>query len=128
SVAATISSALTDPDPTPRRAALERLAANEHGLGDEAVERALQLAIRDRDPAINQLALATLAQIADPAQVAARLGAELASRSERTRARAAAACVGLAERDPARAIEVLEPVLADPAHDVRAAMLPALAT
>lgn len=56
----------------------------------------------------------------------ARLGRALASRSESERAQAAAAAAGLVERDPAAADKLLAPLLADPSHDVRVAMLPSL--
>jgi hypothetical protein len=40
---------------------------------------------------------------------------------------AAAAAIGLVERDATLSVQLLEPLLDDPSHDVRVAMLPALA-
>jgi len=40
---------------------------------------------------------------------------------------AAAAAIGLVEHEPAIGMQLLEPLLDDPSHDVRVAMLPALA-
>ncbi|HEY4057062.1 MAG TPA: hypothetical protein VGM39_10655, partial [Kofleriaceae bacterium] len=40
---------------------------------------------------------------------------------------AAAAAIGLVDRDAALTAQLLEPLLDDPSHDVRVAMLPALA-
>src|SRR5690606_35882638 len=98
-VDATLSSALSDPEPTVRRAALARLAAGGHGMGPDEVDRALGLAIRDGNESISVLALTTLARIGEPAQVTSRLRRLLESPSERERARAATAALGLAERD-----------------------------
>jgi hypothetical protein len=50
----------------------------------------------------------------------------LASRAERDRVQAAAAAIGLVERAPKLTAELLDPLLDDPSHDVRVAMLPAL--
>ena len=127
-VAALVQSALSDPDATVRRAAVERLAAGGHGLTAEDVDRALALAVRDRDESLRVLALATLARLGEPGQVAERLRRLLASPSERERARAAQAARGLAERDPKSAIALLEPLYRDPSRDVRAAMMQSLAT
>jgi hypothetical protein len=52
----------------------------------------------------------------------------LDTRIERERAQAAAAAIGLVDREPAAAVQLLEPLLDDPSHDVRVAMLPALAS
>lgn len=125
--AATLSSALSDVDAQVRRAALEKIAQNAESLDAGAVEKALALAVRDPDPEISQLALTTLARVAPKDSVATRLGHALGSRVERTRAQAAAATIGLVERDAALAAQLLEPLLDDPSHDVRVAMLPALA-
>ena len=57
----------------------------------------------------------------------ARLHRSLASRVERERAQAAAAAIGLVDRDATLSLQLLEPLLEDPSHDVRVAMLPALA-
>jgi hypothetical protein len=127
-VATMVQSALSDPDATVRRAAVERLAAGGHGLTAEDVDRALALAVRDRDESLRVLALATLARLGEPGQVAERLRRMLASPSERERARAAQAARGLAERDPKSAIALLEPLYRDPSRDVRAAMMESLAT
>ena len=127
-VATIVHSALSDPDPSVRRAAIERLAAGNHGLAAEEVDRALALAVRDRDDALSVLALGALARVGEPGQVEDRLRRLLASPSERERARAAQAARGLAQRDPKRAAALLEPLFADPSRDVRVALLPSLAT
>jgi hypothetical protein len=126
-VATIVQSALNDPDATVRRAAVERLAAGAHGLAADDVERALGLAVRDSDEALSVQALAALARVGEPAQVAGRLGHLLESPSERERARAAMAARGLAVRDPKAAARLLEPLYRDPSRDVRAAMLGSLA-
>jgi len=126
-VAAVVQSALSDPDATVRRAAVDRLTSGAHGLAADDVERALSLAVRDPDEALGVQALAGLSRVAEPAQVASRLRALLASPSERERTRAALAARGLAERDPRAAVALLEPLYADPSHDVRAAMMRSLA-
>jgi hypothetical protein len=59
--------------------------------------------------------------------VQSQLSHALASRGERQRAQAAAATIGLVERDAVLATQLLEPLLEDPSHDVRVAMLPSLA-
>jgi HEAT repeat protein len=125
-VASTINAALTDADPVVRRAALARLADEGSGLDQEAKDRALALALGDADPAITELALATLARTGEREQAVARLGQSLTTRSERERGQAAAGAVGLVERDPVEAARLLEPLLDDPSHDVRVAMLPSL--
>lgn len=127
-VLSVISSALTDPDAQVRRAALLRLGKGEHGLAASDVGRALALAVRDPDESISALALTILARLADGDEVTARLGRLLSSRSEHDRALAAAAVKGLAARAPKAAAKLLEPLLDDPAHDVRVAMIPSLAT
>ena len=126
-VAAVVQSALSDPDATVRRAAVDRLTSGAHGLAADDVERALSLAVRDPDEALGVQALAGLSRVAEPAQVASRLRALLASPSERERTRAALAARGLAERDPRAAVALLEPLYADPSRDVRAAMMRSLA-
>ncbi len=126
-VAATISAALTDQSAAVRRAALEKLSQNEHGLSSGEVDEALSLAIRDQDPSIADLAMMTSATLGDPEQVEARLKTALQDRSEIVRAKAAAACAGLVAKTAKRAITLLEPLLNDPSHDVRVAMLPPLA-
>ncbi|MCE9580758.1 MAG: hypothetical protein K8W52_47030 [Deltaproteobacteria bacterium] len=125
--AATVSAALADADPQVRRAALARLAEHPDKLEPAAVERALSLAVRDPDPDLSQLALTTLARVGAKDAVAARLGRSLASRAERDRAQAAAAAIGLVDRDPELATKLLTPLIDDPSHDVRVALLPSLA-
>jgi HEAT repeat protein len=124
---ATLSAALADFDPTVRKAALERLAARKDKLEPAVLDRTLALAVRDPDPELSQLALTTIARVAAKDAVAARLRRALASRAERERAQAAAAAIGLVDRDAALAVQLLEPLIDDASHDVRAAMLPALA-
>lgn len=126
-VSAILNASLTDPDPAVRGAALERLSLGKHGMPVSDVEKALSLAIRDADPGISNLAMMASAQVGDPAQVVSRLQAALQERSETLRVKAAAAALGLVAQTPAKAIEVLEPLLEDPSHDVRVAMLEPLA-
>jgi hypothetical protein len=126
-VSAIVNSALTDSDTAVRRAALERLSEGKHGLPQSDVAQALALAIRDEDASISDLALLTNARVGDPTQVSAGLGLSLQSRSEVVRARAAAASLGLVSHSPKVAVELLTPLLADPSHDVRVAMLEPLA-
>lgn len=124
---ATLSAALADFDPTVRKAALERLAAQKDKLEPAVLDRTLALAVRDPDPELSQLALTTIARVAAKDAVVARLHRALGSRAERERAQAAAAAVGLVDRDAALSVQLLEPLIDDPSHDVRSAMLPALA-
>jgi len=123
---ATLSAALADADPQVRKAALERLAAQKDKLEAAVLERTLALAVRDPNPELSQLALTTIARVGAKEAVAARLTRSLGSRAERERAQAAAAAIGLVDRDAQLAVDLLEPLLADPSHDVRVAMLPAL--
>jgi HEAT repeat protein len=125
--AATLSAALADFDPTVRKAALERLAAQKTKLDPAVLDRTLALAVRDPNPELSQLALTTIARVAAKDAVVARLHRALGSRAERERAQAAAAAIGLVDRDAALSVQLLEPLIDDPSHDVRAAMLPALA-
>jgi len=125
--AATLSAALADFDPSVRKAALERLAAQKDKLDPALLERMLALAVRDPDPELSQLALTTIARVAARDAVIGRLHRALGSRAERERAQAAAAAIGLVERDAAAGVQLLEPLIDDASHDVRAAMLPALA-
>ncbi|HEU4728313.1 MAG TPA: hypothetical protein VFT22_10500 [Kofleriaceae bacterium] len=125
--AATLSAALADLDPTVRKAALERLAAQKNKLEPAVLDRTLALAVRDPDPELSQLALTTIARVAPKDAVVARLHRALGSRAERERAQAAAAAIGLVDRDAALSVQLLEPLIDDASHDVRAAMLPALA-
>jgi len=125
--AATLSAALADADPQVRKAALERLAAQKDKVEPAVMDRALSLAVRDPDPELSQLALTTIARVAPKEAVVARLHRSLASRIERERAQAAAAAIGLVDRDATLSVQLLEPLLDDPSHDVRVAMLPALA-
>ncbi len=122
----TLSAALADSDPQVRKAALERLAAQKDKLEAAVLDRTLALAVRDPNPELSQLALTTLARVGAKEAVATRLTRSLGSRAERERAQAAAAAVGLAERDAALTVRLLEPLLTDPSHDVRVAMMPAL--
>jgi HEAT repeat protein len=122
----TVSAALADADPQVRRAVLERLGNDTSKLEPATLERALALAVRDPDPGLRQLALTTVARVAPKDAVAARLGRSLASRAERERAQAAAAAIGLVERDAQLAVKLLTPLLDDPSHDVRVAMLASL--
>jgi HEAT repeat protein len=123
----TLSAAMADQDASVRRAALQRLAEQKSNVDVATLERALALAVRDADPELSQLALTTLARIAAKESVVARLSRSLASRTERERASAAAAAAGLVDRDAAATVQLLEPLLQDASHDVRGAMLPALA-
>jgi len=125
--AATLSAALADLDPTVRKAALERLAAQKNKLEPAVLDRTLALAVRDPNPELSQLALTTIARVAAKDAVVARLRRALGSRAERERAQAAAAAIGLVDRDAALSVQLLDPLIDDPSHDVRAAMLPALA-
>ncbi|HTR51206.1 MAG TPA: HEAT repeat domain-containing protein, partial [Kofleriaceae bacterium] len=125
---ATLSAALADPDPQVRKAALERLAAQKDKIDAQVRDRALALAVRDPDPELSEIALTTIARVAPKEAVLARLRRSLDSRVERERAHAAAAAIGLVDREPAAAALLLEPLLDDPSHDVRVAMLPALAS
>jgi HEAT repeat protein len=124
----TLTAAISDADPQVRRAALERLAAQKDKLDAKVRDEALALAARDPDPELRQLALTTIARVAPKDAVVARLHRSLQSRVERERAQAAAAAIGLVDREPAATAQLLEPLLDDPSHDVRVAMLPALAT
>jgi len=127
-VAGVINAALTDDDPTVRRAALEQLASHAKQLDQAEMDRALGLAVEDPDPGIAAVALTTYARIGKAERVEAMLAAQLGSRSERERARVATACMGLVDRgNPKKAVELLEPLLEDPSHDVRAATLMPLA-
>ena len=124
----TLSAALADSDPQVRKAALERLASQRDKIDATTLDRTLALAVRDPNPELSQLALTTIARVSTkPSDVAARLRRALASRAERTRAQAAAAALGLVDRDASLTAQLLEPLLDDPSHDVRVAMLPALA-
>lgn len=123
----TLSAALADSDPQVRKAALERLAAQKDKLEPAVLDRTLALAVRDPNPELSQLALTTIARVAPKEAVVARLHRSLGSRAERERAQAAAAAIGLVDRDAAETAKLLEPLLQDPSHDVRVAMLPALA-
>lgn len=127
-VAPSLNAALTDDDPSVRRAALERLAVEKDKLDQAAIDRALALAVHDDDPAIGDVALTTFARIGQTKLVVEQLGAGLASRSEAERARVARACMGLVDRgDAKRAVELLEPLITDGSHDVRTAAMAPLA-
>ncbi len=127
-VGAALSAALTDKDPSVRREALRRLADSKGALDQAAIDKALALASRDTDAGIADQALATFARLGAPDRVKTALQAALASPSEAERARAAAACIGLVDRKTApEAVALLEPLLDDPSHDVRVALLRPLA-
>lgn len=126
-VAEALNTALRDPMTVVRRAALQRLSDGKHGLSPDDVEQALAMAVRDDDPGIAHLAMTASARLGDPQMVKARLATALQSRSENKRVQAAAASYGLVSHDPKLAIELLEPRLNDPSHDVRVALLPSLA-
>jgi hypothetical protein len=125
-VAAAMNAALTDSDPAVRRAALERIAGSAERIEREALLTSLRLAVRDPDPGIARLGLTTLVRLGDTEEVVARLRDALDQRSEGDRMQAAAAVIGLVERDAKAALALLEPLLGDPSHDVRRAMLPAV--
>jgi hypothetical protein len=125
-VAMAINSALADPSAVVRRAALERLASGKSGLGSSELEAALRLAIRDDNETISDLALATMGRVGELEAAKAELTRRLGARSERVRAQAARAAIGLAETDARAAIELLEPLQDDPSHDVRVALIPSL--
>ncbi len=126
-VSSVLSSSLTDPDTSVRRAALLRLSEGKHGLPQSDVDTALALAIRDVEPGIADLAMMASARLGAPDAVAARLGRDLASRSEAVRSKAVTASQGLVTQDSAAARTLLEPVLQDESHDVRVALLEPLA-
>jgi len=123
----TLSAALADFDPTVRKAALERLTTRKDKLDPAVLDRTLALAVRDPNPELSQLAMTTIARVAPKDAVVARLHRALGSRIERERAQAAAAAIGLVERDAALAIQLLDPLIDDASHDVRVALLPSLA-
>lgn len=122
-----MSTALSDQDSKVRKVALERLASGKHSMSVEQVDEALSLAIRDEDPSIADLAMLASAKLGDPASVAARLKAALQDRSEVIRANAVRASAGLVAQSPKQAIEILVPLLRDPSHDVRVALVEPLA-
>jgi HEAT repeat protein len=126
-VAPTMNAALTDSDPAVRRAALARITESAEHIEPDALATSLRLAVRDPDPAIARLALTTLVRLGDTEEVVSRLRDALGDRSEGSRTQAAAAGIGLVERDAKAALGLLEPLLDDPSHDVRQALLPALA-
>jgi HEAT repeat protein len=126
-VTVVMNAAVTDSDREVRTAALERLAKSKDKIDQDALSNSLALAVRDTDPGIAQLALTTLARLGSSEEVAERLGLALTQRSEQLRAQAASASIGMVEREPEKTVELLSPLLEDPSHDVRAAMLPALA-
>ena len=57
----------------------------------------------------------------------ARLHRSLSRASSASARRPRAAAIGLVDRDATLSVQLLEPLLDDPSHDVRVAMLPALA-
>lgn len=124
---ATLSAALADVDRQVRKAALERVAAGKDKIETSVLDRALTLAVRDPDPELSQLALTTIARVAPVDAVKARLRRALTSKRESERVQAAAATIGLLDRDAPLIAALLEPLLDDASRDVRVAMLPALA-
>jgi len=127
-VGAALSSSLTDPTTSVRRAALEQLTMGTSNVPPADVDKALALAIRDSDPGISALAMMASARHGDPSQVAERLSYSLASRSEAIRVKATTASLGLVTHDPVAGLALLEPLLLDSSHDVRVALLRPLAT
>lgn len=127
-VSSTISAALTDADLSVRRAAIERMGDKKDAIDAEVMNRGLALAIRDANDELARAALTTFARVGDRDEVIARLRAGLTSRSETVRSTAAAATIGLVERDAKAAIELLTPRLGDDSHDVRVALLEPLGT
>ncbi|HTM21398.1 MAG TPA: HEAT repeat domain-containing protein, partial [Kofleriaceae bacterium] len=126
-VSAAIGAALTDSETSVRRDALRHLAEAK-SLDKSAIDNILALASRDPDPGIANEALIAYAHLGDPADVKKALRAALQSPSEAERARAASACIGLVDRKSTKdAIELLDPLLDDPSHDVRVALLRPLA-
>jgi HEAT repeat protein len=123
----TLAAALADSDPTVRKAALQRLAAQKDKLEPAVLDRTLALAVRDPNPELSQLALTIIARVAAKDAVVARLHRALGSRAESERAHAAAAAIGLVDRDAKLGLQLLDPLIDDASHDVRSAMLPALA-
>lgn len=123
----TMSAALADSDPSVRKAALERLTSQKDKLAPAELDRNLALAVRDPNPELAQLAMTTTARVAPEEAVVARLSRSLSSRHESVRAQAAFSAIGLVDREPALGVELLDPLISDPSHDVRVAMLPALA-
>ena len=82
---------------------------------------------RDPDPELSQLALTTIARVAPKEAVVARLNGRsprAPSASARRRPRRRSVSSIATRRSPS---QLLEPLLDDPSHDVRVAMLPALA-
>src|SRR4029079_9672928 len=59
-----LAAALADSDPTVRKAALQRLAAQKDKLEPAVLDRTLALAVRDPNPELSQLALTTIARVA----------------------------------------------------------------
>jgi uncharacterized protein (DUF2336 family) len=76
---------------------------------------------------IQKLALLTFARRGNAVNVGQRLAGELLQRSEFQRVRATEATLGLVERDPRLASDLLTPLLNDSSHDVRAAVVVPLA-
>jgi HEAT repeat protein len=122
-----MSAALADSDASVRKAALERLVSQKDKLAPAELDRNLALAVRDPNPELAQLAMTTTARVAPEEAVVARLSRALSSRHEAVRAQAATSAIGLVDREPALGVELLDPLISDPSHDVRVAMLPALA-
>jgi len=87
------------------------------------IDRTLALAVRD--PTRHQPARADDDGAGGgEGRLAARLSRLLQSRAERDRAQAAAAAIRLRRPRPNKSVKLLEPLLEDPSHDVRVAMMP----
>jgi HEAT repeat protein len=122
---AAVERALADGDARVRRAALRALAdAGDKVARADAVDL-LETALGDSD--VQAEALLLYARLEYPTRALARLEAALAAPSERDRAMAARAASALVLRGVPGARALLQASLADPARDVRAAALEALA-
>jgi hypothetical protein len=122
-----LGAALMDADPAVRSEALRLVSVPGSGVSTGDAVKSLELAATGDDPGAVEAALTALAGLDDPARAAERLGFELRQPSDARRARAARAAYALARRDGAAAQKLLEPALADPSHDVRAAAVVSLA-
>jgi hypothetical protein len=124
---AILGAALGDSDPTVRAEALRLVADPASGLRAADAASSLELAITGDDASAAEAALTALAGVDEPERVLARLTIELGSPVDAVRARAARAAWALAARPGSGAGKLIEPLLADPSHDVRVAAVAALA-